>query len=193
MPMHYYNRLLFHTLLPLRNCLAAGQQLCCAPFFEAQPVTLAIFDLDNTLIGGDSDNLWGQFLCDEGLVDSEGFAQRNDQFYRDYQRGELDIFAYLRCVEQDEFLAIQEDLFLRMADVVQKAGSGFAFPSQTTYLARDSGLDAERTDKAETEVKHRRFTGKLPFPEFEGEERERLEDSLDYPPKGSPHYGPRGE
>jgi MscS family membrane protein len=106
---------------------------------------------------------------------------------------DVDIFAYLRCVEQDEFLAIQEDLFLRMADVVQKAGSGFAFPSQTTYLARDSGLDAERTDKAETEVKHRRFTGKLPFPEFEEEERERLEDSLDYPPKGSPHYGPRGE
>jgi HAD superfamily hydrolase (TIGR01490 family) len=59
-------------------------------------VTLAIFDLDNTLIGGDSDNLWGKFLCDEGLVDGEGFAQRNDQFYQDYQRGELDILAYLR-------------------------------------------------------------------------------------------------
>tara|TARA_B100001540_G_scaffold221369_1_gene195720 strand:- start:342 stop:995 length:654 start_codon:yes stop_codon:yes gene_type:complete len=59
-------------------------------------VTLAIFDLDNTLIGGDSDNLWGQFVCEQGLVDSADFAQRNDSFYRDYQRGDLDIDAYLR-------------------------------------------------------------------------------------------------
>jgi len=59
-------------------------------------VTLAIFDLDNTLIGGDSDHLWGRFLCEEGLVDSAGFAARNEQFYADYQRGDLDIHAYLR-------------------------------------------------------------------------------------------------
>jgi HAD superfamily hydrolase (TIGR01490 family) len=59
-------------------------------------VTLAIFDLDNTLIAGDSDHLWGCFLCDRGLVDSAAFAERNAQFYRDYQAGELDIQAYLR-------------------------------------------------------------------------------------------------
>ena len=59
-------------------------------------MTLAIFDLDNTLIGGDSDNLWGQFVCDRGLVNAEDFAARNDQFYRDYQAGTLDIDAYLR-------------------------------------------------------------------------------------------------
>jgi HAD superfamily hydrolase (TIGR01490 family) len=59
-------------------------------------VTLAIFDLDNTLIGGDSDNLWGCFVCEQGLVDGEGFAARNDQFYADYQSGSLDINAYLR-------------------------------------------------------------------------------------------------
>lgn len=59
-------------------------------------MTLAIFDLDNTLIGGDSDNLWGQFVCEQGLVDSADFAQRNERFYRDYQRGDLDIDAYLR-------------------------------------------------------------------------------------------------
>ena len=57
---------------------------------------LAIFDLDNTLIGGDSDHLWGQFLCEQGLVDSVGFAQRNEQFYADYEKGNLDIDAYLR-------------------------------------------------------------------------------------------------
>ena len=60
------------------------------------PVTLAIFDLDNTLLGGDSDNLWGQFVCERGLVDGEDFAARNDQFYADYKAGSLDIEAYLR-------------------------------------------------------------------------------------------------
>ena len=59
-------------------------------------MTLAIFDLDNTLIGGDSDNLWGEFVCEQGLVDSKDFAQRNDQFYADYQAGTLDIDSYLR-------------------------------------------------------------------------------------------------
>jgi HAD superfamily hydrolase (TIGR01490 family) len=59
-------------------------------------MTLAIFDLDNTLIGGDSDHLWGCFLCEQGLVDSAGFAAANEQFYAEYCRGELDIDAYLR-------------------------------------------------------------------------------------------------
>ena len=59
-------------------------------------MTLAIFDLDNTLIAGDSDNLWGQFLCEQGLVDSAGFDLQNEQFYRDYRAGNLDIDAYLR-------------------------------------------------------------------------------------------------
>ncbi len=59
-------------------------------------MTLAIFDLDNTLIGGDSDHLWGQFVCEEGLVDAGDFAERNEQFYADYQAGNLDIMAYLR-------------------------------------------------------------------------------------------------
>ncbi len=59
-------------------------------------VTLAIFDLDNTLLCGDSDNLWGEFVCESGLVDGENFAARNDQFYADYQAGTLDIDAYLR-------------------------------------------------------------------------------------------------
>ena len=59
-------------------------------------MTLAIFDLDNTLIAGDSDNLWGQFLCEQGRVDSADFGRQNEQFYRDYRAGNLDIDAYLR-------------------------------------------------------------------------------------------------
>ena len=59
-------------------------------------MTLAIFDLDNTLIGGDSDHLWGQFVCEQQLVDSDDFGRRSDAFYADYEAGNLDIDAYLR-------------------------------------------------------------------------------------------------
>jgi len=59
-------------------------------------VALALFDLDNTLIAGDSDHLWGEFLCRQGIVDRAHFASANDRYYADYQRGVLDIGDYLR-------------------------------------------------------------------------------------------------
>jgi HAD superfamily hydrolase (TIGR01490 family) len=59
-------------------------------------VRLAIFDLDNTLIGGDSDHGWGEFMVTEGLVDAEYYRRTNDQFYADYERGEMDLHAYLK-------------------------------------------------------------------------------------------------
>lgn len=104
---------------------------------------------------------------------------------------DLEVFAYLDCADQDTFLAIQEDILLRMEDVVNEAGSGFAFPSQTTYFARDTGVDVRRRAAAEAEVKTWRRRAKLPFPEFEADERHELENVLDYPPKGSPDYVPR--
>lgn len=58
-------------------------------------MALAIFDLDNTLLNGDSDHAWGEFLIQNKIVDSATYKSRNDQFYADYKRGELDIFAYL--------------------------------------------------------------------------------------------------
>lgn len=59
-------------------------------------MTLAIFDLDNTLIANDSDFLWGQFLVDQGIVDKTIYEQINAQFYEDYQQGNLDMIAFLR-------------------------------------------------------------------------------------------------
>ena len=58
-------------------------------------MALAIFDLDNTLIAGDSDHSWGEFLVAEQRVDAQQFKKSNDQFYADYVAGSLDIFAYL--------------------------------------------------------------------------------------------------
>ncbi len=59
-------------------------------------MSLAIFDLDNTLLGGDSDYLWGQFLVERGIVDGELYKRENDRFYREYAEGTLDIFEFLR-------------------------------------------------------------------------------------------------
>jgi HAD superfamily hydrolase (TIGR01490 family) len=56
---------------------------------------LAIFDLDNTLIAGDSDHGWGEFLVRKGKVDSNHYKTMNDRFYADYEAGRLDIYAYL--------------------------------------------------------------------------------------------------
>lgn len=57
-------------------------------------MTLALFDLDNTLLSGDSDYEWGQFLVRKGLVDPEIYAAENQRFYGQYQQGTLDILEY---------------------------------------------------------------------------------------------------
>jgi HAD superfamily hydrolase (TIGR01490 family) len=58
-------------------------------------VNLAIFDLDNTLLGGDSDYLWGQFLVEKKLVDAVIYERENQRFYDEYKQGSLDIYEFL--------------------------------------------------------------------------------------------------
>ena len=58
-------------------------------------MSLAIFDLDETLISTDSDHAWGEFIVDQGLVDKTAYRETNEAFYKDYLRGELDIESYL--------------------------------------------------------------------------------------------------
>ncbi|MGZ8189415.1 MAG: histidinol-phosphatase [Methylosarcina sp.] len=59
-------------------------------------MSLAIFDLDNTLIADDSDYLWGQFLVDQGIVDKHQYEAANARFYDEYKQGTLDIVEFLR-------------------------------------------------------------------------------------------------
>ncbi|WP_341303990.1 HAD family hydrolase [Pseudomonas sp. TMP25] len=56
---------------------------------------LALFDLDNTLLGGDSDHAWGDYLCERGILDAIAYKARNDAFYQDYLAGRLNITDYL--------------------------------------------------------------------------------------------------
>lgn len=55
---------------------------------------LAIFDLDNTLIAGDSDYLWGEFLVQNQLIDAKEYQEQNQRFYQQYKEGTLDIYEY---------------------------------------------------------------------------------------------------
>lgn len=56
---------------------------------------LALFDLDNTLLRGDSDHAWGEFLISKKLVNAIEHRQRNDYFYNQYKQGRLDIHGYV--------------------------------------------------------------------------------------------------
>ena len=56
---------------------------------------LALFDLDNTLLAGDSDYNWSLFLIKQGLLDEKTHHERNEQFYLDYKNGNLDIYKFL--------------------------------------------------------------------------------------------------
>ena len=61
---------------------------------------LALFDLDNTLLGGDSDHAWGDYLCEREILDPVAYKARNDEFCQDYLAGKLDNAAYLNfCLE----------------------------------------------------------------------------------------------
>ncbi|MEN8169524.1 MAG: HAD family hydrolase [Pseudomonadota bacterium] len=59
-------------------------------------MSLAIFDLDNTLLGGDSDYLWGRFLVEQGHVDGDHYERENQRYYDEYKAGTLDIYEFLR-------------------------------------------------------------------------------------------------
>lgn len=59
-------------------------------------MSLAIFDLDNTLLGGDSDYQWGQFLIEKGVVDGPQYEAENKRYYEEYKAGGLDIYEFLR-------------------------------------------------------------------------------------------------
>jgi len=83
-------------------------------------VTLAIFDLDNTLIAGDSDYLWGQYLVDQGIVNRDEYEAANARFYEDYKQGQLDIREFLNFALQPLAQHDPEQLYAWRADFVRE-------------------------------------------------------------------------
>lgn len=99
-------------------------------------MTLAIFDLDNTLIGGDSDYLWTQYLVEQGIVDGAEYAAENERFYRQYEAGTMDIGEFLRFQlqplaqhEPAQLLAWRDDFLRRKIEPI-------LLPAASTLLNR---------------------------------------------------------
>ena len=63
-------------------------------------MALALFDLDNTLLAGDSDYLWGEFLTEQGIVDRDVYERENQRFYEEYKQGTLDIHEFQAFSQQ---------------------------------------------------------------------------------------------
>jgi len=99
----------------------------------------------------------------------------------------LDVFAYVDATDYNEYLEIAEDLNLRIIEIVERAGSGF--PSQTTYVRADEGLDGARRSAAEQEVDRWRETNGLCLPRFPAQEIERLRGTIAWPPAGAAMRG----
>jgi MscS family membrane protein len=93
----------------------------------------------------------------------------------------LQVFSYLVTRDDAEFAAIREDILLRLMNIVEDAGTGFAFPTQTIYLGRDPGVDKEKAEQAETKVREWREQRQLPFPDFTPAEISEIRDTLPYP------------
>ncbi|MFP9115537.1 mechanosensitive ion channel family protein [Flavobacterium sp. RHBU_3] len=98
---------------------------------------------------------------------------------------EIEIFAYIEATNLDVSQEIQEDVLLRILDVVAQSGTDFAYPSQTLYMARDGGLNDEKGDIAKETVKKWKEANALKLPFFKPEHIEELNDTIEYPPKGS--------
>lgn len=98
---------------------------------------------------------------------------------------DINIFAYVLTNNRSEFLAIQEDLFLRMMTLVEQAGAQFAFPSMVYYEAQDTPHDPTKVKAAEAAVTQWRQENNLPFPDFSWQEKAEISSTLDYPPAGS--------
>jgi HAD superfamily hydrolase (TIGR01490 family) len=146
-------------------------------------MALAIFDLDHTLIHGDSDHAWGEFVADKGLVDGASYRQRNDEFFRAYQAGALDIMAYQEFVLQPmcrlsmeeidalhrEFMSVKINrMRLPKADKLiarhRRAGDTLLIITATNHFITGpigSALGIETVIATEGEIKNKRFTGRV--------------------------------
>jgi len=91
---------------------------------------------------------------------------------------DLAVRVYAKTREWNDFFAIKEDILFRIKDIVEQAGTGFAFPSQTVDMRRDEGLDKELGEKAVKRVAEWRRSGQLPFPRFSTSRLKQVEGNL---------------
>jgi MscS family membrane protein len=99
---------------------------------------------------------------------------------------DLEIFAYAATSDWNEFLGVREDIYLRIMDIIDEAGTSFAFPSQTLYLGRDAGVDDEKVERVERDVQMWRERQEVFLPDFPPETIAELDDTIKFPAEGTP-------
>ena len=102
---------------------------------------------------------------------------------------DIEVLAYVNSTDWAEFLGIREDIFLRIMDIIEASGSGFAFPSQTLYMGKDDGLNAQRVREISETVQNWRERNEIYLPNFPANKIEKIKCTLPYPPEGSPEHG----
>jgi len=165
-------------------------------------LTLAIFDLDNTLLAGDSDHAWGEFLVEESIVDADEYQKANDKFYQEYLNGELDILHYLSFALQPLARHDMQQLLTWRKEFVEKKIRPMMQASATELLDshRAQGhtlliitatnrfvtepvaelLDIEHLIATEPELVNGRYTGEVAgVPSFQDGKVTRLHDWLE--------------
>lgn len=150
---------------------------------ELQAMALALFDLDHTLINGDSDYAWGQFVADKGLVDSDSYRSANEDFYNAYKAGELDMVAYQEFVlepmsrfSRDEIDALHREFMaikigpmrLQKADRLlnkhrENGDTVLIITATNRFITAPiaHALGVEELIATEGEIRNNRFTGKI--------------------------------
>lgn len=99
-------------------------------------MSLAIFDLDNTLLADDSDYLWGRFLVEQGIVDGAAYERDNERFYADYRAGVLDIQAFLLFMLRPLAEHPPEQLLAWRAQFIEDKIRPILLPKAMDLLAR---------------------------------------------------------
>ncbi|RYD90593.1 MAG: mechanosensitive ion channel family protein, partial [Sphingobacteriales bacterium] len=97
----------------------------------------------------------------------------------------IEVTAYINAANVDGAEEAEEDLYLRILDIVAQSGTDFAYPSQTLYMARDKGIDEERTQLAADKVNEWITSNELQIPQFDPAHIEKLKGTIPYPAEGS--------
>ena len=165
-------------------------------------MALILFDLGDTLIAGDSDYSWGEFLTTKKIVDSAHFKRENDRFYRDYQLGKLDILAYLKfslaplallsktdleTLHREFMQEVIEPMWLPKADILlkehrEKEDTLMVITSTNRFIVEPicKKLGIENLIATELEERNDRFTGQVSgTPSFQEGKIVRLNSWLD--------------
>lgn len=97
----------------------------------------------------------------------------------------IEFWAYIEAPDFNQYLEAQEDIYLRIMDIVAASGTDFAFPSQTLYMAKDKGLSEEKAAEIAERVREWRENHELQIPSFDVEKIAEIKNTIPYPPVGS--------